>query len=203
MAQLDINPPADNASGPELTPLGQLGQQQGSDPSGDAKLLAAAVLEGASGETRTAVPYNDMSKGAASRASRAKRPMTSTRRPASRRSRLSGLPGPRLSFGGALRLGMGIGFHRLRGDRPGLVGTVLAGRGERGERGAGHRIGRAADRRTGRADMRIFRGTHRSRRTVQRIAGARLGRGGTRLFLAAALGAALLLGLAMIINISC
>jgi hypothetical protein len=66
MAQLDINPPADNASGPELTPLGQLGQlgqQQGSDPSGDAKLLAAAVLEGASGETRTAVPYNDMSKG--------------------------------------------------------------------------------------------------------------------------------------------
>jgi hypothetical protein len=63
MAQLDINPPADNASGPELTPLGQLGQQQESDPSGDAKLLAAAVLEGASGETRTAVPYNDMSKG--------------------------------------------------------------------------------------------------------------------------------------------
>jgi hypothetical protein len=36
---------------------------------------------------------------------------------------------------------------------------------------------------------------------VQRIAGARLGRGGTRLFLAAALGAALLLGLAMIITI--
>lgn len=64
MSSLDLNPASDDAHGPELSPLGQIGQG-GRDPNtyeGDAALLSQTVTE-MTGDTRTAVPYAEMSHG--------------------------------------------------------------------------------------------------------------------------------------------
>lgn len=61
-AKRDLNPAADNAHGPELSPLGTRPQQAGSNPDRDAAWVAQQAAD-SDGLTRTGVPYNEMNHG--------------------------------------------------------------------------------------------------------------------------------------------
>jgi hypothetical protein len=62
MASPEINPPADNAKGPELPPMMPLGQPgaHGANPDADAAWLASQAIATSGAPTHTGPSYTDM-----------------------------------------------------------------------------------------------------------------------------------------------